>query len=79
MTLRQYLSTVDVTRIVEAQFSIGNGLSRHEIDRALTEDGETLPLATNRAFNLIDDQGKAWMVKYFKDYDKFGVRKLSMK
>ena len=77
MTLRQYLSEIDVTPTIYVTSSLGNGINRAEIEQVITDAG--YPLPTNEITFYIVDTAKAWLVRYFPPLDKYGVEKLSMK
>ena len=75
--LRDYLKTIDVTPTIKVDYSLGNGLTRTKIETVIQDAGYTIP--TDNILFYIVDTTKAWLVRYFKDLDKFGVEKLSMK
>ena len=77
MTLRDYLKDTDATATIVVNQSLGNGLSRNEIEAAITNEG--YPLPTKDVLFYIVDTSKAWLVRYFEALDKYGIEKLSMK
>ena len=77
MKLSDYLKEIDVTPTIKVNSSLGNGLTRTEIETAITDAGYNLP--TENILFYIVDTTKAWLVRYFKDLDKYGIEKLTMK
>ena len=77
MRLRDYLRDTDATATIVVNQSLGNGLSRNEIETAITNEG--YPLPTKDVLFYIVDTSKAWLVRYFEALDKYGIEKLSMK
>jgi len=77
MRLRDYLKEIDVTPTIYVNHSLGNGISRAEIETVITDAG--YPLPTNEITFYIVDTAKAWLVRYFPPLDRYGVEKLSMK
>ena len=77
MKLSDYLKEIDVTPTIKVNSSLGNGLTRTEIETTITDAGYSLP--TENILFYIVDTTKAWLVRYFKDLDKYGIEKLTMK
>ena len=77
MTLRDYLRTEDVSPTIKVNYSLGNGISRTKIETVIQDAG--YPLPTENVLFYVVDTAKAWLVRYFKDLDKYGIEKLSMK
>ena len=77
MKLSDYLKEIDVTPTIKVGSNLGNGLTRTEIETAITDAGYNLP--TENILFYIVDTTKAWLVRYFKDLDKYGIEKLTMK
>ena len=77
MRLRDYLKDTDATATIVVNQSLGNGLSRNEIEAAITNEG--YPLPTKDVLFYVVDTSKAWLVRYFEALDKYGVTKLNMK
>ena len=77
MRLTDYLKDIDPTPTIKVSYSLGNGLTRTEIETCITDAGYNLP--TKNILFYIVDTSKAWLVRYFQDLDKYGIEKLSMK
>jgi hypothetical protein len=77
MKLSDYLKEIDVTPTIVVGSNLGNGISRTEIETAITDAGYDLP--TENILFYIVDTTKAWQVRYFKALDKYGVKKFTMK
>ena len=77
MKLREYFEKTDAARVIVVDHSLGNGISRNEIETVIQDAGYDLP-TTGVQFYIVDT-AKAWFVRYFVSLDKYGVEKLSMK
>jgi hypothetical protein len=77
MEIRELLRRVDPTPTIVVDHSLGNGLSRGEIETALQDAGYDLP--QNDVTFYIVDTAKAWLIHYFPSLDKYAIEKLSMK
>ena len=77
MKLTEYLKGIDPTPTIVVNQSLGNGLTRTKIEDSIQDAG--YPLPTENILFYIVDTSKAWLVRYFKSLDKYGVEKLTMK
>ena len=77
MLLKDYLKENDVVPTIYALAAFGRGINRREVELAITQAGYPLP-TKNVLFYLVDEDKKAYLVRYFADIDKYGTEKLKM-
>ena len=77
MKLSDYLKENDLVPTIYATGAFGRNVNRTEVETAITEAGYPLP-TKNVLFYLADEDGKAYLVRYFADIDKYGTEKLKM-
>ena len=77
MEIKEIFKKDNPTPVIYANHSLGNGLSRSEIEDAILGAGFLLPV-TEVSFFIVGTV-RAWIVHYFPPLDKYGVEKLSMK
>ena len=78
MDIRDLLQTLDPTPTIYSARAFGRNINRTEIEEAITEAGYSLP-TKNILFYIVDDDSKAYLVRYFSQIDKYGIEKLGMR
>ena len=64
--------------LLNASVSLGNGISRSEIEDTITDSGYNLP-SKPVMFYIEDPDGHTWFLRYIPAIDKYAIEKLTLK
>ncbi len=66
-----------VTKVIQVNADLGNGISRGEIENAVGVSVSTLK--DTQKYVIADNAGHAWFVVWLKSLDRFAITKLNLK